>query len=153
MMNPSFRMATDDDIERILAFMRDFYAIDAYPFDDQIARRALTDLIHTPAFGRVWLIDVDETPVGYLVLTLGYSLEYHGRDAFIDELYIQAGQRGKGIGTQVMTFVEGACRELGAHAMHLEVERGNIAGQRLYRKAGFDGADRYLLTKRLDEKD
>ncbi len=150
-MNPSFRIATDDDVERILAFMRDFYAIDAYPFDEHLARAVLTDLIHTPAFGRVWLIQVDETPVGYLVVTLGYSLEYHGRTALIDELYIQADQRGKGIGTHVMAFVEDACRELGAQAMYLEVERGNIAGQRLYRKAGFDGADRYLLTKRLDE--
>lgn len=149
-MHPSFRMATDDDIECILAFMRDFYAIDAYPFDVRIARRVLSDLIHAPTFGRVWLIDVDGGPIGYVVLTLGYSLEYHGRDAFVDELYIQAEQRGKGIGTQVMTFVEGACRELGAHAIHLEVERGNVAGQRLYRRAGFDGADRYLLTKRLD---
>ncbi len=149
-MNPSFSLATDDAVERILAFMRDFYAIDGYPFDEHIAHTVLTDLIHTPAFGRVWLIQVDETPIGYLVLTLGYSLEYHGRTALIDELYIQADQRGKGIGTQVMAFVEEVCRELDAHAMHLEVERGNIAGQRLYRKAGFDGADRYLLTKRLD---
>ncbi|MGZ3639081.1 MAG: GNAT family N-acetyltransferase [Ktedonobacterales bacterium] len=95
--------------ERILAFMRDFYAIDAYPFDEHIARTTLTDLIHTPAFGRVWLIAVDGTPVGYVALTLGYSLEYHGRDAFIDEIYIQADQRGKGIGTQAMAGVCGRC--------------------------------------------
>lgn len=149
LMNPSFRLATDDNIGRILAFMRDFYAIDAYPFDERIARTAVNDLIHTPAFGRVWVISVDETPIGYLVLTLGYSLEYHGLNALLDELYIQADQRGKGIGTQAIAFVEEACRELGAHAIHLEVERGNLAGQRLYRKAGFEGADRYLLTKRL----
>ena len=42
--------------------------------------------------------------VGYLVLTLGYSLEYGGRDAFIDEVYIRSSYRGRGIGTAALTF-------------------------------------------------
>lgn len=149
-MNLAFPPVGDADIEQILAFMRDFYAIDAYPFDEHIMRTALTDLIHTPAFGRVWLIHVDGIPVGYLVLTLGYSLEYHGRDACIDELFSQAEHRGQGIGMQAILFAEELCRDLGVHTVYLEVERGNIAGQRLYRKAGFEDSVRYLLLKWID---
>jgi GNAT superfamily N-acetyltransferase len=48
----------------------------------------------------------DET-IGYIVLTLGDSLEYHGRDAFVDEIYIRESHRGKGIGAQAIKFVEG----------------------------------------------
>jgi len=90
--------------------------------------------------------------VGYLVITFGYSLEYHGQDAFIDELFIEANYRHQGIGTKAMEFALEACRELGIHALYLEVERANIAGQALYRKFGFEDSDRYLLTRRLEEE-
>ncbi len=74
-----------------------------------------------------------------------------GRDAFIDELYLIPSHRGQGIGTQAMQFAIAACRNLEVHALHLEVERHNTAAQRLYRQAGFEGHDRYLLTRRIEE--
>jgi ribosomal protein S18 acetylase RimI-like enzyme len=150
-MELQFRIAKDTDVNTILPFMRQFYAIDQYPFDELIARTALTDLVRDPALGRVWLVYNRDKAVGYLVITFGYSLEYHGRDAFIDELFIETNYRHQGIGTKVIEFALEACRELGVHALHLEVERTNIAGQRLYRKSGFEDSDRYLLTRRLEE--
>jgi hypothetical protein len=38
--------------------------------------------------------------VGCVVLTLGYSLELLGRDAFIDEFYLREVYRGRGWGRQ-----------------------------------------------------
>ena len=145
------RLANDTDVNTILPFMRQFYAIDQYPFDELIARTALTDMVRDSSLGRVWLIYNRDKVIGYLVITFGYSLEYHGRDAFIDELFIEANYRHQGIGTKVMEFALEACRELGVHALHLDVERTNIAGQALYRKFGFENHDRYLLTRRLEE--
>src|SRR5689334_11790421 len=126
-MDPTFRLAGAADLETLIGFMRQFYAIDDYPFDEQAARRALREFLAEPLFGRVWLIEVDAVPVGYLVLTLGYSLEFHGRDAFIDELFVEPSYRHQGIGKRAMQFVETACRALGVHALHLEVERHNTA--------------------------
>ncbi|HEU5198860.1 MAG TPA: GNAT family N-acetyltransferase [Ktedonobacterales bacterium] len=148
-MDPTFRLAGEADLETIIPFMREFYAIDSYPFDEQAARRALDEFLAEPLFGRVWLIEVGAVPVGYVVLTLGYSLEFHGRDAFIDELFVAPSSRHQGIGKRAMQFVETACRELGVHALHLEVERHNTAAQQLYRQSGFEDHDRFLLSKWL----
>ena len=93
------------------------------------------------------MIEADGGPVGYVVLTLGFSLEFHGRDAFVDEIYIRAQYRGRGIGGKALAFAEGACRSLGVRALHLEVERKNTAAQAVYRKVGFKDHDRYLMTK------
>jgi ribosomal protein S18 acetylase RimI-like enzyme len=71
----------------------------------------------------------------------------HGRDAFIDEIYIRESHRGKGIGAKVIKFVEETCRSLEVQALHLEVERANTRAQAFYRKIGFQGHNRYLLTK------
>jgi hypothetical protein len=40
----------------------------------------LTGLLRDPALVRVWLVCAEETVVGYIVLTFGYSLELLGRD-------------------------------------------------------------------------
>jgi ribosomal protein S18 acetylase RimI-like enzyme len=88
---------------------------------------------------------------GYIVLTLGYSLEFHGRDAFVDELFVLPEYRHRDVGTQALPFIGQQCRLLGVHALHLEVERGNTAAQRLYRGLGFRDHDRYLMTKWLEE--
>lgn len=84
---------------------------------------------------------------GYIVLTLGFSLEYHGRDALIDEIYVREDYRGRGIGTRGLEFIEGICRELEVKALHLAVERANRNAQAVYRRAGFVEHDRYLMTK------
>lgn len=146
-MEVKFRSANHQDIEWLLAAMREFYAIDDYAFDEKIARRALENFIADEALGKLWLIEGEGKAIGYIALTFGYSFEFHGRDAFIDELYLDANYRGQGIGAAAMQFIEEKCRDYGVNALHLEVERENIAGQKLYRKFGYADHDRYLMTK------
>jgi hypothetical protein len=98
-MEPSFRNATEADADLLLAMMREYYAFDHHPFDLENARSALTGLLRDPALGRIWLVCAGESVVGYIVLTLGYSLELLGRDAFVDELFLLESHRGR-VGTQ-----------------------------------------------------
>jgi GNAT superfamily N-acetyltransferase len=129
--------------------MAEFYAESGYPLNRQRAEAAFSDLLADPRLGRVWLIEAQGRPVGYVVLTLGYSLEYGGRDAFVDDLFIREGFRGQGLGTAALEIVRTACTELGARALHLEVGRDNDPAKALYRRAGFVDTDRQLLTLRL----
>jgi diamine N-acetyltransferase len=89
--------------------------------------------------------------VGYLVAVWGYSLEWHGRDAFVDELFVEPGRRGRGIGSRALELAQEECRRAGIRALHLEVERPNTRAQELYRRMGFRDHDRYLMTKVLVE--
>ena len=146
-MEPEFRLANSTDIDKLMEFMRQFYAIDQYLFDEQAARTTLEKIVVDLSLGRVWLINHEDEAIGYLVVTFGYSLEYHGRDAFIDELFVKASHRNQGIGTKAIQFALEACPELGIHALHLEVERSNAAAQALYRKFGFEDHDRFLMTR------
>lgn len=130
--------------------MREYYAFDHLPYDEATAREALQILLRDPELGRIWLIQAGTETAGYAVLTLGYSLEYRGRDAFIDELYLREPYRGRGLGRQALEWLEQAARALGVRALHLEVERGNPRAQALYRRYGFRDNDRQLLSKRLD---
>lgn len=150
-MNPTVRPAQADDLEAVLVLMRELFSEDRLPdqrnFDPVRARRALADLVEHPSWGRVWLICDGEAIVGYLALTYGYSLEFHGRDAFVDELYIRPTHRGRGWGALAMKHAEVSARSAHVTALHLEVGRENAAAQGFYRRLGYADHDRYLMTK------
>ena len=146
-MDVTFKLTGVADIDLLEELMREFYEFDHLDLDEQAARSALQQILSNDSLGRAWLIQVDGSPIGYIVLTLGFSLEFHGRDAFIDEIYIRTQHRGRGIGRRTLEFVEGACRPLGVQALHLEVERENTNAQGVYRKLGFEDQDSYLMTK------
>ena len=151
-MDTTFTIATHADLDTLVQFMREYYEFDHLPFAEHVARSALEKFVGDESLGRLWLIHCNTEAVGYLVLTLGYSLEYGGRDAFIDEVYIRASHRGRGIGQRALAFAEETCRRsLDVRALHLEVERENTNAQALYRKVGFVDHDRYLMTKRISK--
>lgn len=153
-MEPTFRVAQVTDLDTVLILMQELFVEDQLPdqrpFDAVRARSALTDLLNDSSRGTVRLICDGEAVVGYLVLTFGYSLEFHGRGAFIDELFIRPTHRGHGWGTRAMAHAETVARAEDVRAMHLEVGRGNIAAQAFYRRAGYADHDRYLMTKWIE---
>jgi diamine N-acetyltransferase len=144
---PLFRLATESDTVILLDFMGAYYAFDGHGFDREKARAALTKLLRNPDLGRVWLILDGEAPAGYVVVAFGYSLEWLGRDAFVDEFYMLPQYRGRGWGRKAMAFVEDAARSLNVTALHLEVVRENATALQVYRKLGFRDRESTFLSK------
>jgi GNAT superfamily N-acetyltransferase len=131
-VDPSFRLAAESDTAALLKFMEAYYAFDGHGFDEQKAGAALTTLLRDANLGRVWLILDGEAPVGYVVICFSYSLEWLGRDAFVDEFYLLPEYRGRGWGRR---------------ALHLEVVRENVTALQVYRKLGFKNRESTFLSK------
>ena len=148
-MQPRFRPATTADEPALLELMREFYQEGRIPFEERAARTALRGVLADPAHGRALLIEVEGAVAGYLAICFGWSLEFHGRDAFLDELYVRERFRGRGIGTRALEVAAEVCRTSGVRALHLEVERSNTRAQSVYRRTGFADRDYYLMTRRL----
>ena len=144
-----FRPATEADLDEFLALHERFFAEEGYPYHRERIVAAARELLSTPDRGRLMVLDVDGSIAGYLVVTFGFSLEFHGRDAFVDELYIAEPFRGRGAGTRALEVAEEICREAGIAALHLEVEHENARAIELYRRAGYAEHTRHLMTKRL----
>lgn len=88
-MKSAFRIATSNDKAAIIALMREFYRVEHLFFDEQLSRAALAQLLEEPSLGAVFLIEVDDQPAGYGVVTFGFSLEFYGRFSLLDELYLR----------------------------------------------------------------
>ena len=137
------------DIEQILVLIHDFYQHFDYPYIESEKRLTLEDLFERPTAGRIYLIQKEQKIVGYVFLSFYFSIEFGGRTAFIDELFVLPGDRGQGIGSKVINLIEQKCLELNLKAIHLESERTNERATALYLKLGFVDYDRRLMTKKL----
>jgi ribosomal protein S18 acetylase RimI-like enzyme len=146
---PVLAPAGPEDLDRLLPMLERFNASQGYRFDGARARRALGALLARPELGLAYRILAGGETVGYAVLCFGFSLEWGGRDAFLDEIYLEPGARGRGLGRRALRALVEAARAAGVCALHLEVEAGNPAGQALYRSEGFAGRDRQMLSRRL----
>lgn len=148
-MDIEFKPYTDKDKSDLLEMMNSFNKIDGYAFDLAVREKNLVEFTSNKQLGRLYLIKSGASTIGYIVLTFGYSFEYQGRDAFIDELYITENFRQKGIGKLTMNFIESESRKLNINAIHLEVEPHNTDANRLYLNKGYQSNDRTLLTKEI----
>jgi ribosomal protein S18 acetylase RimI-like enzyme len=147
------RRARRGDGAALVELQREFYLEDRIVHTPANAR-ALHRLLRSPQAGVIWVIESGvgrtRSAIGYVVLTIGYTLERGGRDSFIDELYVQPRSRGRGLGALAIATVEAAARRLGVRAVHLEVDTGNDRARRLYERSGFAVRQRYhLMTKVL----
>ena len=152
MSSLEFREAIPTDEAVLLPMMRALAKQDpeVIPFNEASARSAFHQFLSLPAFGRIWLLYTGADLIGYIILTVGFSFEFRGHDAFIDELYIVPAHRLRGFGRQAMAFVEQEARKMSVNAIHLEVDPGNDSALELYRRTGYVDHDRFLMTKWLE---
>jgi ribosomal protein S18 acetylase RimI-like enzyme len=148
-VQPPFRPAGASDHATLLELMREFYAHEQIAFDAAAAGAALRMLLEDERHGRAVLIEPEGRLAGYLIVAFGFSLEFQGRDAFVDELWVREPFRGRGLGTQALELAAELCRAAGVRALHLEVEHANRRAQAVYRRAGFSDRPHYLMTRRL----
>jgi diamine N-acetyltransferase len=148
----SVTVATVGDLESLLTMMRHMQEADPWtePFHEPTVRASLANLLRNPVYGVVYIAREALEPIAYAVICFDFSLEYRGKGAWIDELFVEPAHRGKGIGTQLLDLAENASREHHAKFLHLEVTHGNPAIE-LYRRRGFLDHQRYLMSKDLDK--
>ena len=151
--NFAIRAATSADERHLLPMMRALAEQEPNPspgaFREAQVVKAFRFLLEHPERGRTWVLTLGEKPIGYIVLTLGFSFEFLGTDAFIDELYILPEFRRRGFAKRAVQHLEIEARKLGVNAVHLEVDEGNEPAFELYRENGFEDHNRFLMTKWL----
>jgi ribosomal protein S18 acetylase RimI-like enzyme len=150
-MTTTTRNATLDDIPVLVDLMQEFYAEADYPLDRHWASASFSALLQDDSRGATWIVFHDSEPAGYIVLTIRFSMEYGGLDAFIDDLFIRRFCRRLGLGRAALNALFAECERRRLLAVHVEVGHDNVAAQALYRSYGLVPYDygRQMLTVRL----
>ena len=82
------------------------------------------------------------------MICFGWSVEFGGLDAIIDEIYVRPGVRGRGIASETLIALPRALAAGGLKAIHLEVDRTNNAALKVYTRAGFRPREDHMLMSR-----
>lgn len=143
-----FLAATLADHSLLTALMQEYYALDGLHYTPEVSAAVVTLLEHSD-YGEAYLLLEQQEVVGYAVLTWWFSLEFQGKAAFLDEIYLRPQARGRGLGSVVIEQLASHCRRKGIKTVRLEVEHENQQAQKTYLKNGFQHHDRYLMTKWL----
>lgn len=144
-MSAALRLARPEDLDRLMGLVTAFHTEAGLAQDADQTRNALAPLLEGIPHGCIYLIGPGRAPLGYIILTFGWSVEFGGMDGFVDEIYIRPAVRGRGIATEVLLDLPKALAEAGLTALHLEVDRTNETAQKLYMRTGFKPRDRYML--------
>ena len=145
----TFKPLEISDISIITKMMQDFYAIDNYPMDVEVAKKLFQEFISNEHLGKSWLIYSENEIVGYIILTFIFSFEYGGKIAFVDELFIKETARGKGFGKEAIQFIQREVPKLSLKLLYLEVEPHNENAQKLYLAHDFELHNRKLMKYKV----
>ncbi|WP_435310826.1 GNAT family N-acetyltransferase [Primorskyibacter sedentarius] len=145
----TLHLAGPDDLPRLLSMVAAFHEHQGFDTDEDHQRAAIAPLLEGSPHGAIWLIGPRKAPVGYVVVTFGWSVEFGGLDGIVDELYIRPAVRGRGMGFEAVNSLAHALRDSGVRALHLEADRNDEPVTRFYTRAGFRPRDGYLFMSRV----
>lgn len=129
----------------LLPFVTEYHAFEGIDMPEAARRAAVAGLLSDPRLGEILAVVEDGAWVGYIALTYGYSIEFQGRDAFVDEFFIRAPHRGRGLGSRALEAVKTRLAGVGVRVLHLEVARDNAVARAAYSRLGFQARDRFSL--------
>lgn len=149
-MTSAIHLAAPDDLPRVLSLMERYHAETALPHDDQHRTDVVSPLLDGSPLGAVWLIGPARAPLGYVLVTFGWSVAAGGMIGWLDEVFIRPSVRRRGIGTECLHAVSVSLKAAGMKAMHVQLDSDNAAAARFCSRAGFVAApDQTLMTDPL----
>jgi len=80
-------------------------------------------------------------PQGVAVLRFRPALSTEGLDCYLEELYVEPGRRGHGLGRALMEAAIDVARREGADEMHLGTSEDDVAARALYESLGFSNRE------------
>ncbi|MEY5145280.1 MAG: hypothetical protein RL745_649 [Actinomycetota bacterium] len=146
--NPRIRRAEIGDLASLIRLGALYCEADDAEWIPERAKSAFEPLLADDRHGTVLVVEVETSVAGYAVLTWGWSIEAGGREALLDEMYIE--HPGGGLGSALIEAVMAAAKAAGAARVFLETEAANESARGFWLKRGFDVEDSVWLQRGCD---
>ena len=141
----AIRLATFDDLPQLTPLVAAFHQEEGIVSDPKQRDRALIPLLEGSPHGAVYMIGPRNSPMGYIVFSFIWSVEFGGLEAMVDEVYLRHNVRGKGIGKSILKRLFRTMAAHGVHSLSLEVHQKNAKAIQLYKALGFRLRQNYSL--------
>lgn len=143
------RSAQMTDVNMLATLMIEVYGEAGLELSREAAQRTFEQLIRAPERGRIWILECDATPAGFVVLTFTYAMEYGGLRGFVDDFYVRPQFRRRGLGGEALAAVKSYSLATGVRALFVQTGSDNPGAQRVYKRAGFTDTGHLLFVEPL----
>jgi len=145
----TIRAACPDDIERLTALLQALFSIEEdFDFDADLQRSGLELMLVNP-LGCLLAAEANGKVVGMCSGQLTVSTAEGGPAALIEDVVVDKGWRGRGIGRLLMAAVEKWARKNRATRLQLLADRNNTSALGFYEKLNWGGTELICLRKTL----
>ncbi len=132
------RTAIPADIPALCQLLDQLFAQEAEFTPDRAAQqRGLAAIIDNPALGEILVAVEDARVVAMVNLLYTVSTALGARVALLEDMVVDAGARGAGVGSALLEQAIAHAREIGCRRITLLTDGDNAAAQRFYQHHGF----------------
>lgn len=140
-MTTAINLAGPADAERATGLIARYHAELDLPYDDAHRATITEPLLDGSPLGAIWLIGPQRAPLGYVMITFGWSVPLGGMIGWLEEVYIRPSVRNRGIGTEVMHAVAVSLRGAEIKALRVHMKDRSTDAARFCSKVGFATAE------------
>jgi ribosomal protein S18 acetylase RimI-like enzyme len=135
-----------------MPLIRAYYRFDGIRFRARPIAQALTRMLKNGQLGHAWIFRDGIKPVGYVLLTFNFDLEFGGFEGLVTDLFVQTAYRARGVGEHALAIVDEYCRSAEIGTVELQVVEDNREAQAFYRKIGFTQLNRIVMVRAVKPK-
>jgi GNAT superfamily N-acetyltransferase len=141
-------IARKEDVPELVALLGILFAQESeFTPDDAKQTRALEKILSDESVGTVFVARAEGHVIAMATLIYTISTAEGGTAALFEDLIVQPGHRGRGVGTALAQFAIQEARKQGMLRLTLLTDVQNERAHALYRKLGF--ADSTMKPMRL----
>jgi diamine N-acetyltransferase len=131
------RKITKNDESLFMQLSDEFYHSDAVlePIPTSMIQNTFNELIRSEDYLECFILEFDNKPAGYALLSKSFSPEAGGKVVWFEEVYVRSEFQGNGLGKEVFNHV---FENIDAARYRLEVEEDNERAISLYKRLGYD---------------
>lgn len=137
-----FRKINANDRQIYIDLANEFYHSDGvlHAVDQRVITDTYEEIARSDDYLECYLIEDNEKPVGYALLSKMFAPEVGGKCIWIEEIYIREGFRGQGYGSKFFDFLFDKY-DSSTFRFRLEAVEENERAIKLYEKRGFKKLD------------
>ena len=149
-MTTAIALAGPDQSDRVLSLMARYHEEQQLGFDDAHRDAVVRPLLDGNPLGAIWLIGPSRAPLGYVLMSFGWSSEAGGMIGWLEEVYIRSSVRSRGIGTEAVHAITLSLAKAGMKAVFARIPEHAPNAARFCRRCGFaEGSNSTVMVDTL----
>jgi len=115
----------------------------------EVFKHTFSEALKNKDFIKLFLIEYENKIIGFANLMIIFSVWAHGKAIIIDDLFIREAYRRKGIGREVLEYIEQYAKENGYNRLQFQSELTNHTALEFYTSIGYSSTKMHFYIKYL----